>query len=503
MKRFLGCAALLGVVAVIGMFFGCTTPGASKKAKESRLPDPKGNLQMTNSSGKNSDIFVNDVYLRTIEKGKSNFLLDVTSARDPIGTEVLVKIYDHEAVGSLDNPAEDALMNTFVAALFPPDDQDRLMRIYIPIPGQRDKEGGAAGGREVLVKFEYPLEDIALGTVTATAFEGQINSRRPFVVMSPQQKPIMVPMEVGFRQISILYTVVTNNKVNRFYYPDWNTPGVDESIKTFNTADLNPVYTILPVDQITTVTWMYPKDNLGSLIVKNKSTRPVQLNAANLEPGGKRGLLEQLAMGAAPGSSAMAVSPLAVPFQLRPGQYQLSATPALRGGAPVSALDDVIIEAGTQYYWIITDGSSTLQKNTTLSAATDLTKVIQNWKIRSNVPGAQVTLSIDSSDASIKGEVDTVMGNTDNAGELLGTLSAANLVENLTYGNASKVLIKLTVSKEGYVSVTQTINALTILEAGSDFVPDKFNLSEAANKSTPGAEYKLEYKDFARPYYGD
>lgn len=495
-------AAGIALTLSAGLITACLSPGAPRKAKESWLPDERGNLQLTNTSGKNVAVFINDNYARSLERGKAAFTLDVLDARNPIGTEIDVKIYDRETLGSLNSPAETALMNTFSAALFPPEDQDRLTRIAIPLPTYRDKEGAAAGGRDVLVKFEYPLEDIALGTVTATVFEGQITSRRPFVVMSPQVKPLLVPMEVGFKQISVMYTVATNNKKTMFYSPNWEEAAVNMSIRAFNTADLNPTYTIKPVDQVAVVTWMYPQDNLGSLIIRNKSSRPVQVDAASLEPGGNRGMLEQIAVGARPGSSALEIGPLATEFQLRPGRYQLSAKQALRNTL-VAALDNLVVDAGTRYYWIITDSGRALEKDTSLNAATDLNKVIQNWKIRSNIPGAAVSFAVESMDASVKGEAPQVIGNTDAAGELVGSLAAANLVQNLTYENAAKVVIKITVAKDGYVSVTQAINALTLIEAGNDFVPARFDLPEAANKNTPGAEYKLEFKEFTSPYYGN
>ncbi|MDR1902920.1 MAG: hypothetical protein LBQ88_11640 [Treponema sp.] len=500
-KRWFGLAVLIsGAVILAVLIAGCASTGSGRpgRARENWNPDVTGNLQITNTSGKDADIFVNDVYARTVQKGKSSFLINVADADNPIGTEIIVKAYDNETKKSLDSPDETALMTTFAVALFPASDADRRMNIQLPPPEYRDKDAAAAGSSQVLVRFEYPLEDIALGSVRATVFEGQITSRRPFVVMNPQIKPIYVPMDVGFKQLSVLYTVATNNRVQSFYYPDWNDAAVDSSIRAFNTADLNPTYTILPVDQIGQVTWTYPKDSQGSIVVSNKSTRPVQLEAASLEPGGKRGLLEQVAVGAAPGSSALEVSPLSAEFRLLPGRYQLSAKVALRNTTASAVEAD--IEAGTRYYWIITDGNSSLEKDKSVTAATNIDRLVQNWKITSNVPGARVSLGVESTEASVLGFRDHELGNTDNSGALGGKFSIANLISNLTYENAAKVLIKITVSKAGYVPVSQAINALTLMELGSDFVPARFELPEEANKTTPGATYTISGVPF---YYGE
>jgi hypothetical protein len=489
----------VAVLAVMALVMGCpTTPAASGGGRpgapnEDWNPDSQGNLQITNNSGRNADVFVNDRYIRTIEKGKSGFLINVTDATSAVGSEFMVTVYDNGEKGSLDAPAESAKMSTFAAALFPADDVDRRMALFLPPPEWRDKDAVAAGKPQVLVKFEYPLEDIALGTVMATVFEGQINSRRAFTVMNPQTKPVMVPMDPGFKQLSVLYTISTNNRVQRIYYPDWNDAAVDSSIRAFNTNDLNPTYTILPVSEIAKIKWVYPQDNSGKLIVRNRSSRPQQVEGVYLEPGGQRGLLEQLATGATGGSSALGAGDPPVVFQLKPGRYELSAKAALRN--TVTSSIEATIEAGTQYYWIITDAGSNVERSNEITVASNLNKLIQNWKITSNVSGAEVTVRIDSSDSSLP-SASQVLGNTNNSGALSGKFSLANLFSNLTYDNAGKALVKITVAKDGYISVSQTINALTLIQAGSDFVPSRFELAQQADKTSPGAVYVIENANF-------
>lgn len=89
-------------------------------------------------------------------------------------------------------------------------------------------------------------------TVTATVFEGTIADRRDIVVMKPHAEPIMVPMDSGFKQISVLYIILTENGVQHIYYPDWDdAAAVESSIFWVVTSEPNLTYTILPVSEIT------------------------------------------------------------------------------------------------------------------------------------------------------------------------------------------------------------------------------------------------------------
>jgi hypothetical protein len=66
------------------------------------------------------------------------------------------------------------------------------------------------------------------------------------------------------------------------------------------------------------------------------------------------------------------------------------------------------------------------------------------------------------------------------------------LTAGLTNKNASKVTVQFTVSREGYIPVTQAINVLTLLETGGDFRFDDFNLAKIASGADPKAIPVLE-----------
>ncbi|MDR1971399.1 MAG: hypothetical protein LBQ46_05705 [Treponema sp.] len=357
----------------------------------------------------------------------------------------------------------------------------------------------AAGSSKILVRFAYPFEHPSLGPVAATVFEGPINAGRPLVSMDPRDDPVYIPMDIGPIQLTVLYTIAMGNHVLRFYYPDWN----DAEVAARNTWILSannfePTYNIPSIGSIAQITWYLPEDGQGSVIVTNKSRRPVKLEAADLGPYGRRGSLENFAVGAAPGSSSLAAGSPSATFRLPPGRYRLSAQDLLASYQYISAVE-AGIEAGTHYHWIITDGSG-LEKDESLTAAANIDRLIQNWKITSNVPGAKVSLSLESTDASVPGFRDFELGITDSSGALGGKPFIANLINDLTYENAAKVSIKITVSKTGYVPMSQAINALTLMESGSDFAPARFDLHDEADETKPGATYSISGIPL---YYGE
>jgi hypothetical protein len=413
-------------------------------------------------------------------------------------------VYDEEKVGNLDAPSEEGLLNTFAAALFPSSDASRIMPIQIPEPAYRDQEpsGGAGGSkRDVLVKFSYPYENPRMGTVSVVVYRGQVTSRSTVVVLRPQIEPIYVPLPADEPvQLNLLYTVAANNATTRFYWPDWdNEIAYNGSVIMYGANNRSPEFQVKAVDEMTTVTWVYPQDNYGTLTVYNKSSAIQALRAAHIAANSKgEGGIGTIANG---GNNNINIGPIPQTYQFTPGQYVLTATGQGRNSRSVST--EINFEPGTKYTWIITDGTTDLQIDKAANVVADLDRVIQNWKVRSNVPDADVFLGVESTDANVPSSEQKI-GTTNSQGEYSGNLSlSGNLIPKLTYDNAAKVLVKITVAKDGYVSVSQAINALTILEARSDFVPDRFELAKAADKNTPGASFKIALDEGVAPYTGN
>lgn len=513
-KNTMGLIAALLAVIVAGMIVlvaGCTTPGKPvTPRRDTMVPDESGNIVIRNSAGVDVALYVNDVYFRSIPKGRTGFVINVADATDPNGTGFRLKAYDNDRKGSITEPSRDALLHGFSMALYPREDTERQYNLVIPEPTQRDKELLASGREQVLVRFEYPLEDMQLGTIFAQVFTGQINSRRNIVTMNPYDKPLYVPMEPGAIQLSVLYEVSLNKNPEpvRFYWPAFNKAAVNASIRVFNSNEIDPVFRIRPVTQMTRVSYIYQADNFGKVIVKNTGSDPVELKVASLSVDGKNGGITRIARSGGGGSDVVPVSPTPIAFIFDPGPYQFRAEEiGFDAGKRVGADVEIDIEAGSTYYWIINNKGGSFTQGASKDATGDLLAKLQKLTIRSNPAGTQVKIGIESGVPDEVGRFEKDIGSTDARGLLTIQNAAGDFVSGfpgltagLTNKNASKVTVQFTVSRDGYIPVTQAINVLTLLEAGDDFKFDDFNLAKIASGSDPNAIPTLEFvgEDVAR-----
>jgi hypothetical protein len=513
-KNAPGLIAALLAVAVVGtiaLAAGCTTPGKpAVPRRDTMVPDEGGNIVIRNSAGVDVALYVNDVYFRSIPKGKTGFVINVPDATDPNGTGFRIKAYDNDRKGSTTEPSPDALLHGFSMALYPKEDTERQYNLVIPESSQRDKEFLARGGEQVLMRFEYPLEDMQLGTIYAQIFTGQINSRRNIVTMNPYDKPLHVPMEPGAIQLSVLYEVSLNKNPEpvRFYWPAFNKAAVNASIRVFNTNEVDPVFRIRPVTQMTKVSYIYQKDNFGTIIVKNTGSDPVELKAASVSVDGRYGGITRIARSGGGGSDVIPVSPIPLSFIFDPGPYQFWAEEiGFDAGKRVGTDVEIDIEAGSTYHWIINSRGGSFTQGAAKDATGDLLAKLQKLTIRSNPAGARVKIGIESDIPDEVGRFEKDIGNTDARGLLTIQNAAGDFVSSfsgltagLTNKNASRVTIQFTVSKDGYIPVTQAINVMTLLETEDDFRFNDFNLAKIASGKDGNAIPVLEIvgEDVAR-----
>ncbi|MDR3343965.1 MAG: hypothetical protein LBT14_14515 [Treponema sp.] len=495
MKKLLN--QVIVMIAEVLMIIGCgTTGGAVTRGKINRSPDPIGNVNLRNEAGVDSDVYVLGKYVKTIPVGAISFAINVPDV-SPTGTPVRFEIFDSGAnKGHLDSPKPEARFRVFTQPLFPSSDRDRVRNIVLVRNPDDAPLPAIEGYSDMLVEFSYPFEIPQIGDVTAEVFVGQVNSRRTLLSLAPGDKPVSVPMTPGFNQFTTMYYVSNNNAEHRFYFPDWaNESEAQVALVSFDGTVLTPSYQIRPISSIGKITWVYPKDNQGQLYIKNVSSKASVINARSLGVGGRSGTIDssEFSIGARAGSSSIPVGAPMVPFALKPGKYQFVANNPIPGNLPVDKLDEIDIEAGSTYYWIIKDSGSTLEKKGDASSA--LASTLQNWKLSSNVSGATVTLYISSATPDVETDRKEI-GKTDSKGTFAMQAVVTSLFPKLTYENASQVMIKINVGKEGWVDETQAISALTLLQSGSDFTPVPFTLKEEASQTTPGVTYKIEKVNF-------
>jgi hypothetical protein len=102
----------------------CATPGPIKEPDlESTLnwlPDETGNLFITNETGTDIDIYMNDIYVRSIEKGKRDYILDIPVS-NVYGETYTVKVYSQ---------ASGELIAFFETVLYPSSARE-YMRLFV------------------------------------------------------------------------------------------------------------------------------------------------------------------------------------------------------------------------------------------------------------------------------------------------------------------------------------------------------------------------------------
>jgi hypothetical protein len=491
MKKKVILAGFISLALVVALtVISCATSGAPKNAPRNGVwtSDTTGNVKFDNRSGLDADVYIRGAYTRSVRKG-AVVLVNVPGA-EANGSQFSITVYDHEKNSDINNPSEDALITPFTASLRPAGTVDPK-NIRIPEPSYRDTPLTAGSSLEdILVEFQYRFEIPTLGSVSAEVITGQINTGKYLMSLDPHDPPVSVPMAPGFNQFTIRYTVFNNGKERHFFYPDWSNPKEADATNTiFDATAHEPKFYIPSIGEIGTITWVGKEDNFAQLKVSNKSSTNVQVEVRDLGLGGREGRIELFAPGALSGSGTLAANSAPVPFKMTPGSYRLMAKNARNPAITVNTIPEIAMEPGTIYNWFITEAGGEL--NTTASATADLARIIQNWLIKSDQQAAAVKISVESTDPDVKAFKDYELGNTDSTGTLRGMLSVANIIPNITYGNSANVLIKIRVEKDGFMPVTQAVNALTLIQAGSTFTLDEFQLPVKANEQS-AANWILE-----------
>ncbi|MDR1905227.1 MAG: hypothetical protein LBQ88_23475 [Treponema sp.] len=475
---------LLTALMITALITGCVTVGGSGSPDGQKLnwdSDQDGNLKVENISGLDADVYIQSAYVRSVKSG-GNVLINVPGTQAS-GSQRDVAVYKRAENTDLDTPPDAAALNAFSVSLRPAGSGEKTKIIRIPRPEQGDTQlNVSSGSRDLLVEFSYPFEITTFGSVSAQIIKGQINTGTELGSLDHSDDPVSIPMRAGFNQFTIVYTVVNNGKFRRFYFPDWENPVQRDRANTiFLGMDIKQQYFIPPISNIARVSWVGAEDDYATLKIQNKTGKGIQLIVEDQGVNGRRGSIEDFAVGTFVGADTLQADG-SRRFRMNPGSFKLTATD-VTSHQSVADVPEVILDAGTNYTWIITLGSSsTLTPETNIR--TDLSSLIQRWTITSEPEGAKILLSVESTDSSVGTFRDKDLGNTGAGGVLTHRVSIADFIPDITYGNASKVLVKIRAEKDGYIPVTQAINAKTLIDSGSDFKLDEFKLPRMADQNT-------------------
>jgi hypothetical protein len=478
MRKFLTFAVLGFITLLI-----CTTCAGG--AKDKRASDSAGNLKIDNQSGVELAVYVNKLYKKTAKTGELlSILVDNAEAA---GSIVEVEFFYRNKLTDLASypTNEDARYISFPKTVRPLGDPDPVIPIYIRALSSEDLSNNA-GINSVLVKFSY--NDFPRVISSVSVFTGSQAIQTPIVRLDNGQAKF-APMPVGYNSISLEY-VIGGRTIQRKVYPETQTQRNDRRFAVYAPSGATETEHVIPlISDIYNVSFVSNNPaTRGTLRVKNQSSSQV-----NIRIGGGTRATEEPINGA---DSVVLNEWPRRDFLIPAGNYFLRAVNAAAGGVytEIARIDDISVEPGMIYYWFIQDQSSSIGTGINLSVPQQINNWFQDWTINTSPAGAKIILRITSTTNDVN-DTRRDMGVTDRNGQLVRRdIDIGDLIRGLSTNNAKKVTLTLIAEKDGYGSVSQSINAYNLLATGKDFRPDLFSLEkidESANVELVIGEPKI------------
>jgi hypothetical protein len=464
LKVLLGAAILLA-------FAGCAG------GPESRTSDSKGNLIVQNQSGVELAFYVDKAYKKTAKSG-DRLTINVDYA-EAAGTIVELECFYREKIGDVSAYPNDqsAKYYSFGKVVRPLGSPEPVVPINIPALSSEDLNTGA-GLNSVLVKFsynDYPRVDSAV-----SVFTGSTISQNPIVRLQ-NGDTMFVPMKVGLNQINVEY-VVSGKNIQRKAYPQNENQRNDERFLVYVPADITEGEHMVPlISDIFNVSYVTSNPAArGTLRVRNDSSKVVNIRYAG-------GTMSERPIS---GADSVVMRNRRRDFPINNGDYILRAVDATGGGyTEIALIEDLIIEPGMIYYWFIKDQNSTLDTMVNTAVSQRIKNWFQTWTIES-IAGTKINLRIASTAKEVQNSRRD-LGLTGRDGYLkLPDVDIENLIHGLTTDNAKRVILTLTAEKEGYEPVSQSISAFGLLSAGTEFKPERFEMTKIET-SMENAEFVI------------
>jgi hypothetical protein len=463
LRGFLGTAVLLA-------FAGCAGGPQSGRPGDP-IPDSKGNLIVQNQSGVELAFYVDKAYKKTAKSG-ARLTINVDYA-EAAGTIVELECFYLEKIGDVSAYPNDqsAKYYSFAKVVRPLGSPEPVVPINIPALSSEDLSTGV-GLNSVLVKFsynDYPRVDSAV-----SVFTGSIINQNPIVRLQ-NGDTMFVPMKVGLNQINVEY-VVSGKNTQRKAYPQNDNQRNDNRFLVYVPSDVTEGEHVVPrIDDIFNVNLVTSSPAArGTLRVRNDSSKVVNIRYAS-------GAMSERPIN---GADSVVMKNRRRDFPINNGDYILRAVDAVGGGyTEIAEIEDLKIEPGMIYYWFIKDQSNTLDARVNTAVSQQIKNWFQTWMIES-AAGTKISLRIASTAKEVQNSR-RELGVTGRDGYLkLPDVDIENLIRGLTTDNAKRVILTLTAEKEGCESVSQSISAFGLLSAGTEFRPERFELTKIETPET-------------------
>jgi len=112
---------ILPLALLIMISLSCATTGTIQKSNLNWLPDKTGNLLITNETGTDIDVYLNDNYVRSIGTGAKDYAVNIPVS-NMYGETCAIKVYNH---------ASDVLIAIFELVLYPSSVPENRLPLFV------------------------------------------------------------------------------------------------------------------------------------------------------------------------------------------------------------------------------------------------------------------------------------------------------------------------------------------------------------------------------------
>ena len=457
---------LLIAALCFALLWGACVSGTGKISSN---PSTEGKLIVNNESGLEVAVFVRTQFGGTVKTGQQITIpVDRIESR---GTDVEIEVIERS---KLKNPREYPSSDIqrydyFTQVVRPLNHPDIVSPIQIRKRSSEELANNITSNKSVLVRFSY--HDWAQVRSTVSVFTGAVGSENPIIRLNNGDPDQLVPMPVGGTQVSVRYTIANRSGINNFVYPQYGNVNQrnDNKFLVYGPGDYQEgEFNVPRLDRVFNVSraTSNPATN-GTLRIINNSSSQINIRSQTGTEASDRPIS---------GPDSLVRREMQRAFIVSPGRYNFRAAMLGEDTTSVARLENINIEPGMIYTWYISDQRSVQETSVNMDVSREIRNLFQTWIIESKPEEVNIYLRITSTANEVRNNRQSV-GRTGRNGQLhLPDRDIENIIRGLTTDNARRVILTFEAEKEGYYSVSQAISAANLLEAGSVYRPQVFEL---------------------------
>jgi len=444
---------------------------ASGNVMTSSNPGTEGVVIINNESGLELAVFVRTLYGGIVETGRQ--ITIPVDRIESVGTDVEIEVIERSKLRNLrEYPGKDVQRyDYFVNVVRPLNNPTPVTPIQIRKRSSEELANNVTPEKSVLVRFSY--HDWPQVRSTVSVFTGAVGSENPIIRLNNGDPDQLVPMPVGGTFVSVRYTIANRSGITNHVYPQYGNINQMNDNKFFINVfpdHLEVEFNVPRLDRVFSVSReaSSPATN-GTLRVINNSSVQINIRSQTGTEAADRPI-----MGV--GNNSLVTRENQRNFIVSPGRYNFRAAMYGEETTSIARLENIGIEPGMIYTWYVSDQRSAWETRVNMDVPREIRNLFQSWIFETKPEEVNMFLRITSTANEVQNGRYSV-GRTARNGQLnLPDRDIENIIRGLTTDNARRVLLTFEAEKEGYYSVSQAISAADLLNAGSIFRPQVFEL---------------------------